>query len=189
MNMKTSTVRTGRTALMVQCALFAALIAAGAFIRIPVPVVPFTLQFLFTNLAGILLGKKGGTAAVGAYLLIGLVGVPVFTGGGGLSYIFQPTFGYLIGFLIGAWAAGAIVEKRGFQTKNLLLAGAVDLAIVYVLGLVYYYLIMLFYVKDPVGIGVLFMTGFVMAVPGDIVLCILSVILAKRLRPVIRLER
>ena len=56
--MKTSTVTVSRATLTVQCALFAALIAAGAFIRIPVPVVPFTLQFLFTNLAGILLGRK-----------------------------------------------------------------------------------------------------------------------------------
>lgn len=185
--MKTSTVTVSRATLTVQCALFAALIAAGAFIRIPVPVVPFTLQFLFTNLAGILLGRKGGTAAVGAYLLIGLVGVPVFTGGGGLSYVFQPTFGYLVGFLAGAWIAGAIVEKKGFSAKSLLLAGGANLAIVYILGLVYFYLIMLLYVKEPVSIGVLFMTGFVMAVSGDIVLCILSVILAKRLRPVVRM--
>ena len=101
--------------------------------------------------------------------------------------LYTSTFGYLVGFLAGAWIAGAIVEKKGFSAKSLLLAGGANLAIVYILGLVYFYLIMLLYVKEPVSIGVLFMTGFVMAVSGDIVLCILSVILAKRLRPVVRM--
>ena len=61
---------------MALVALFAALVAVGAFIRIPVPVVPFTLQFLFTNLAGLLLGAKRGAAAAGVYMAAGLIGVP-----------------------------------------------------------------------------------------------------------------
>jgi biotin transport system substrate-specific component len=51
--------------------LFAALVAVGAFIRIPVPVVPFTLQLLFTTLAGLLLGGKNGAISVGVYLFLG----------------------------------------------------------------------------------------------------------------------
>ena len=88
---------------MVLFALFTALIAIGAFIRIPVPFCPFTLQLLFTTLAGLLLGSRRGAASVAVYVLLGLVGLPVFTSGGGPSYIFQPTFGYLIGFIGGAW--------------------------------------------------------------------------------------
>ena len=56
----TNTQRQTNILAMVQCSLFVALIAAGAFIKVPLPVVPFTLQILFTNLAGILLGKKYG---------------------------------------------------------------------------------------------------------------------------------
>ena len=54
-----------KTQNLVLCSLFVALIAAGAFIKIPVPVVPFTLQFLFTMMAGLLLGGKLGAGLCG----------------------------------------------------------------------------------------------------------------------------
>ena len=69
------------------CAIFTALIAIGAFIRIPVPVVPFTLQFLFTTLAGVLLGSRLGATSVVLYIALGLLGVPVFAEGGGPGYM------------------------------------------------------------------------------------------------------
>ena len=100
-----------RTKEMVLFGLFTALIAIGAFIKIPVPVCPFTLQLLFTTLAGLILGSRNGACSVGLYVLLGLAGVPVFTEGGGPSYIFQPTFGYLIGFIAGAWLTGWISEE------------------------------------------------------------------------------
>ena len=83
-------------------ALFVALIVIGTFVRIPVGGDYYTLQFLFTLLAGLVLGEKLGTLSVTAYVLLGLLGVPVFASGGGLAYLFQPTFGYLIGFILQA---------------------------------------------------------------------------------------
>lgn len=64
-NMKRKT----RTKKLILCSLFSSLIAIGAFIKVPIPVVPFTLQFLFTNLAGLLLGRKLGSASVGLYVI------------------------------------------------------------------------------------------------------------------------
>ena len=93
-------------------ALFTALIAVGAFIRIPVPMWPFTLQTLFTTLAGLLLGPRYGTLSCVAYMVLGLAGLPVFTGGGGPQYIFQPTFGCIVDFAVGAWVGGT-VGRRG----------------------------------------------------------------------------
>ena len=72
-----------RTKNLMYCSLFTALIAVGAFIKIPIPVVPFTLQFLFTTLAGLLLGSKMGAVSVIAYMVLGLVGLPIFPEGGG----------------------------------------------------------------------------------------------------------
>lgn len=95
------------------CALFTTLTAVGAFIKIPVPVVPFTLQFLFTTMAGLLLGKRLGALSVAVYVALGLAGLPIFAEGGGLGYLFRPSFGYLIGFCAGAWVTGAIAEKGG----------------------------------------------------------------------------
>ena len=65
-----------KTKQLVFCSLFTALIAVGAFIKIPVPVVPFTLQYLFTMLAGLILGPRLGTISVTAYMLLGLAGFP-----------------------------------------------------------------------------------------------------------------
>ena len=91
--------KTKNGALMLcMCAIFTALTAVGAFIKIPIPYMEFTLQFLFTTLNGLLLGGKWGAAAVGAYVFLGLVGVPIFAEGGGFFYVLKPTFGYLIGF-------------------------------------------------------------------------------------------
>ena len=63
---------------MTMCAMFTVLITAGAFIKIPIPVVPFTLQFLFTLMAGLLLGGRLGAISVALYALLGLAGLPVF---------------------------------------------------------------------------------------------------------------
>ena len=97
-----------KTKSMVYCGLFTALIAVGAFIKVPVPVVPFTLQYLFTMLAGLLLGAKRGAIAVLAYMLLGLAGLPIFTEGGGLWYVLKPSFGYIIGFVLGTYVTGRI---------------------------------------------------------------------------------
>ncbi|MFB0918657.1 MAG: biotin transporter BioY, partial [Clostridiaceae bacterium] len=63
--------------------LFSALIAVGAFVRVSIGIVPVSAQFVFCALAGILLGPKKGFMSVALYLIIGLAGIPVFTGGGG----------------------------------------------------------------------------------------------------------
>ena len=68
---------TSKTKTLVYCGLFTALIAVGAFIKIPIPVVPFTLQYLFTMMAGLLLGPKLGAMAVTFYMLLGLIGLPI----------------------------------------------------------------------------------------------------------------
>ena len=70
-----------KTKGVIYCGLFTALIAVGAFIKIPIPVVPFTLQYLFTMLAGLLLGSRLGTVSVLSYMLLGLAGLPIFFGG------------------------------------------------------------------------------------------------------------
>ena len=167
--------------------MFVALIIVGAFIRIPVPLVPFTLQFLFTMLAGLLLGGRLGAVSVGVYIVLGLLGIPVFAEGGGLSYVLKPSFGYIIGFAVGAYVTGKIANqtvKPGY--KRLLAANFIGLAIVYTFGMVYYYLISDFYLGTPIGLWPLFLYCFILAVPGDIVLCILGAVLGKRLNPVIK---
>ena len=175
-----------RTRSMVYCALFTALIAVGAFIRVPVPVVPFTLQYLFTMLAGLLLGSKRGAVSVAVYVLLGLAGLPIFTEGGGLGYIFKPSFGYLVGFCVGAYLTGYLAERMQHPTfGKYLAANLAGLAVVYAFGMVYYYLICNYVIDTPIGIWPLILYCFLLAVPGDIALSILGAIIARRVRPVV----
>lgn len=174
---------------IILCALFVALITVGAFIRIPVPVVPFTLQFLFTTLAGLLLGGKLGLVSVSVYVAMGLIGLPVFAEGGGLFYVLKPSFGYIVGFAAGACVTGAIASQAARPGyKRLFLANFAGLGIVYLFGMLYYYLMSNFYLGTPLGLWPLFLYCFVLAVPGDIALCVLSAMLAKRLIPIVKKE-
>ena len=174
---------------MMMTAMFVALITAGAYIRIPIPVCPFTLQFLFTTLSGVLLGAKLGAAACGVYVMLGLVGLPVFTSGGGIGYVSEPTFGYLLGFIAGAYLTGYIVHK-GEITLTRLLAGAFSgLMVVYAFGMAYYYAVSRFWLGTPIGVWPLFLYCFILAVPGDIALCIVSAMLGKRLVPLTKMRR
>lgn len=172
---------------LVLMALFTALIAVGAFIKIPIPVCPFTLQFLFTMLAGILLGGKYGSISVALYILIGLIGLPVFAEGGGFAYVLNPTFGYLIGFVVATFVTGTIANKTETPSlKRMFCANFIGLGIVYLFGMIYYYIIYTFYMGTHIGVWTLFLYCFILAVPGDICLCILSAFIGKRLIPVLR---
>ncbi|MDU2109201.1 MAG: biotin transporter BioY [Peptoniphilus rhinitidis] len=171
---------------LVLCSLFVALVIVGTFIRIPIPVLPFTLQLLFTMLAGLLLGPKLGATSVIIYIILGLIGIPVFTEGGGIGYIFKPTFGYIVGFAVGAYATGKIANKeKNPSMRRLLIANFIGLFIVYAFGMIYYYIISNFYLASPIGVKAIILYCFVLAVPGDIFLCFLGAMLGKRLIPMI----
>ncbi|MGN1140391.1 MAG: biotin transporter BioY [Oliverpabstia sp.] len=175
-----------KTTNLILCSLFTALIAVGAFIKIPVPVVPFTLQFLFTTLAGLLLGSKKGAISVVAYMILGLAGLPIFSEGGGFWYVIKPSFGYIIGFCIGTYVTGLIAERMKEKTvPRYMLANFVGLLIVYAVGMIYYYIICNYVIDTPIALGPLFLYCFVLAVPGDICLCILAAALVKRVKPIL----
>jgi biotin transport system substrate-specific component len=123
--------------MMVLSSLFAGLTAVGALIVLPFPVVPMTLQTFFVLLSGILLGAKGGALAQALYVLMGLLGLPVFAGGtGGIQTIFSPSFGFLLGFIAAAWVEGRVVELDRWNDSpwRYVLACASALVIIYGFG-------------------------------------------------------
>ena len=124
---------------LLYAALLCALTAVGAFIKIPLPFypVPLSLQTLFVMMAGVLLTPRYAFLSQFAYVLLGLVGLPIFVGGGGLGYVVQPTFGYLLGFLIGAPVCSALVRRlHGIRFAPLLCSLACCL-IINVAGVLY----------------------------------------------------
>lgn len=180
-----------KTRNMILCAMFVVLIAAGAFLKIPVPVVPFTLQYLFTMLAGLLLGPRLGALAVAVYVLLGLAGLPIFSQGGGLGYVFQPSFGYLIGFILGAWVTGAMARRgTGLPSMGRLLgANLAGLAVVYLCGMAYCWVVTNYYLDTPLGLWPLLLYCFLLAVPGDLFLCVVGAMAGRRLLPLVGQER
>lgn len=173
---------------LVMCALFSALIAVGAFIKISIPLDPFpmhfTLQFFFVLLAGFLLGSTRGLLSVGVYLILGLVGIPVFAAGGGIAYVLRPTFGFLLGFALAAYVTGLIARKAPRQRYGwLLLAALAGMMAYYICGMVYFYVISNYVIHMPVTWPVVFVNCFLITVAGDAVLCVLAALLARRLRP------
>ncbi|WP_341349205.1 biotin transporter BioY [Clostridium tetani] len=180
-----------KTNSLIMCALFASLVAIGAFIQVPVPFMDyFTLQFLFVVLSGLILGPSKGAVSVGVYVLMGLCGLPIFAAGGGLTYIIKPSFGFLLGFILSAWVAGFVSNKlKEYTYKNMLIASFTALITVYTVGIIYKYFILNYYLSTKVEWLALLMSCFPIDIPGDVFLCILGAYLAKRLNTIVRLSK
>ena len=174
-----------QTKKLVQAALLAALTAVGAFIRFPLGAMSFTLQDMFTVMAGVLLGWKWGAASQAAYVVLGLVGLPVFTQGGGLSYVFQPSFGFLLGMIPAAAVTGLIAGNKG-EPKRVIPACFLGLAVMYLIGVPYMGMILNLYMGKGLSVWTIVKTGLLVYIPGDtlkvIVVAIVSPALCKALR-------
>ncbi|MBR0150122.1 MAG: biotin transporter BioY [Synergistaceae bacterium] len=165
--------KTGRLTL---CALFAALIAIGTHIKIPTPLLPLTFQTFFVVLAGLVLGGKYGALSVCVYVIAGLAGLPVFTGSA-----LNPTFGYIIGFIPGAWIAGYIAERFRPCFTVWMLGALSGMAVIYAFGIPYYYVMSKYYLGNELGAKTLLMYFVLMPLPGDVVKSVLAGIVVKRL--------
>lgn len=151
---------------MTYTALFAALTAVGAFLRLPMWPVAVTLQFLFTAMAGVLLGAKYGALSQAVYVAVGLIGIPVFTMGGGVGYVFQPSFGFLLGLIPAAAVIGA-VSKPSASPRRICLACLTGLGVLYLAGLPYMALILNVYLgRDMTAWDILY-KGMLLFLPGD----------------------
>ncbi|MBU5483951.1 biotin transporter BioY [Clostridium sp. MSJ-11] len=169
---------------LILVAMFAALTAIGAFIKIPIPYIPFTLQYLFCALAGVILGSRLGALSQIVYVSLGLLGVPVFTEGGGFDYIFKPTFGYLIGFIVAAYVIGKIrenVKELTFTKATLMML--LGLFFVYFFGVIYLYIIFNLYLGKNVSFYFAFFYGFVVCIAGDLVLTIFGAYISVKILP------
>jgi len=169
---------------MTLISLFAALTAVGAFISIPIYPVPLTLQTLFTLLAAMTLGSVMGASSQIIYVLLGVIGLPVFAGfKAGIGILFGPTGGFLFGFIISAYVIGKIIEVK--KEKNIFyyfLAGIIGTVILYIIGITQLSLI------TGIGIKKAIVVGMLPFLPGDILKVIAASFISSKLRTVIRLK-
>ena len=166
-----------------ECALFVALMTAAAFIQIPFPLVPLTFQTVVCVLAGLLLGAKKGAISMTVYMFIGLIGLPVFTAGGGIYYVLKPSFGYILGFIVGAAVAGLIAGKAGLPLWRYIVGALAAFLANYAVGIPY--CIVAAHFLGVENLTALFITGNLIYMPKDAALCTLAAILARKVCPVI----
>lgn len=164
-----------KTAEMTKMALMVAMNCVSAYIIIPLPfsLSPLALQTLIVNLTGYVLNAKQAFMTMLVYLLVGLAGVPVFTGGSaGPGKLFGPTGGYIIGFLVTAvFLAYFKGEKYNFK-RYALLGCVIGIPLIYVFGVVQLKLI------TGMGWDKAIMTGALPFIPLDIVKCLAAAVIA-----------
>jgi biotin transport system substrate-specific component len=126
---------------------------SGVFIEVAIPVPPLawpidwshvptyslgvTLQIGAILLVGCMAGRNAAALSQIAYLILGLSGFQIFAQGGGLGYLREPTFGYLLGFLPGAWICGHIAFQQHRRLDNLIMSCLWGLGAIHIVGLVY----------------------------------------------------
>lgn len=164
-----------KTAEMTKMALMVAMNCVSAYIIIPLPfsLSPLALQTMIVNLTGYVLNAKQAFMTMLVYLLVGLAGVPVFTGGSaGPGKLFGPTGGYIIGFLATAvFLAYFKGEKYNFK-RYALLGCVIGIPLIYVFGVVQLKLI------TGMGWDKAIMTGALPFIPLDIVKCLAAAVIA-----------
>jgi biotin transport system substrate-specific component len=169
---------------MIYASMFGAATAAGAYIIIPLPPVPITLQTLFLALAAVLLGGRLGALSQIIYVLLGVIGLPVFAGGkAGFGVLIGPSGGYLIGFIAGAYVIGKLTEIS--KRPNAVMLGvyiAIGYLVVYLLGVCQLILIARFTVLKALTLGV------VPFLIGDLIKIIAVVIIALNIRDKVKVR-
>lgn len=180
-----------KTKNLVLCALFAALMAVGANVSpfLMIGGVPVTLQLMFAILAGGVLGSRLGAISMVTYMLIGLMGAPVFAQlKGGPAQLLSPTFGFIISFIAVAYVTGKLVGDKVKATKKSYITAAVlSLALNYVIGTNLMYIAFRFWTDAPEGFSYLVAWGWMGAyLPLDIAVTVVSFSLVPKLKTALK---
>jgi len=173
--------RSKTTQYLTLSALLCALLAVLSQIHIPLPPVPVSLSLLAVHLCGALLGWRWGAAAVCCYVALGAVGVPVYAGfAGGVSILFGPTGGFLLGYILCALAVGLLSQRLGFSRRSLCLSMAAGTLLCYGTGLVWFSL------TTGASLAASFSACVLPFIPGDVIKIALAAALCLRLQKPLR---
>lgn len=173
---------------IVYVALFAAIISVCSLISIPIGTIPVTLQLLGICLASGFLGWFRGTISVVIYILLGLIGIPVFAGGtSGFAKLASPTGGYIIGFIFTALIIDLAVKFFGRKLYVLIIAMVLGVLVCYAFGTAWF---MILYNSSPdksIGLGSALSMCVIPFLPFDAIKIAVSAVLVNRLHKFIKL--
>lgn len=126
---------------MTQIAICSALLCISAYITIPLPIlpVPITLQLFAVVLVALLLKPKYALTAQLIYTLLGIIGLPVFSGGkGGIGILLSPTGGFIIGFLIISFLVSLFKGKNQSLVRYIIISVFIGIPIAYICGISFF---------------------------------------------------
>lgn len=176
-----------KTVEIIYAGLFAAITAIVAQISIPLSFtpVPITFQILSVCMAGAILGSKLGGLSILIYDLIGIIGIPVFSGfEGGFSIVVGPKGGYIIAFPIAAFLIGYIVEHSSVNKKfTSFIAMLIGLALIYIIGMVQLAIV------TKMGLLKAFYAGVMPFIPLDLVKIVVAAIITEPIKKAINLSQ
>jgi biotin transport system substrate-specific component len=166
-------------------ALFAGLTAIGAFVSIPLGDVPITLQTLFVILSGLILGPKLAALSQIIYVILGLIGIPIFANfTGGPQSVLKPSFGFLIGFIFAAFIVGKIANTgEKINKKRIWAAAFAGTIVIYLFGLPYMAFILNKIMAKNLPTSVILKTGCIIFLPGDALKTVISSLTAIKVLP------
>lgn len=190
MTNKTFTQEKIKTKYLTLIPLFTALTAVGAFIKIPLGPIPISFQVIFVLLSIILLGKYAYISQV-IYLLLGLIGLPIFTSGGGALYFLSPTFGYIIGFVVSSYIGGHAISLDKIKSfKKLFLLSVLNTIIIHAFGVSYLYILQNFLIKDSsISLFNAIKYGSLVFLISDLFWCFIAASIGTRLIKILRIYK
>lgn len=177
--------------LLVQTSIFIALITVGARIQIPLPIYDYyTLQFTFVLLAGAMLPIRYAFMATVTYVVLGLIGIPVFAGGGGLDYFLRPSFGYLLAFIVTATTVAYLFTKyKPTKIWQYYSINTVGIVLTYTLGLLYKAMIVNYYLNKALSFKIIFVSALAFDIPADFVMILFLSFFEGKILKVLRVAR
>jgi biotin transport system substrate-specific component len=169
--------------------LFVALMVISSYIVIPIGPVPITLQIFVVLLAGILLGSKLGPMSIIAWMLLGIIGLPVFNQGqGGAVMLVGPTGGFIVAFVVMAWFVGYCTESnKGDSIKFMALVMVIAIVICYVLGIIGFKLSFAYFLHKPMTWTKAFVLAVAPFLPFDIIKAVLASFIGVKVRSALQM--
>lgn len=161
-------------------AILLSLLVVCSKISIQIGPIPITLQTFAVIIIGFILKTKKALILFLTYIIMGIIGIPVFSGGGGFDYLLKPSFGFIIGFLLSALITGINSNKKIFT----FIQGFLGLFIIDIFGLLYMYIILNYYMQLDKDIVYVLQAGLTPFILKDSISVLIASLAYVRLKPI-----
>ena len=168
-------------------ALMLAILIVCSQLAIPIGLLPITLQTFAVLMIGLVLPPRYASMTILVYLVIGLVGLPVFSGGsGGLGSFLSPSFGFALAFVPTTYLLSSYIRKFNSEKLTTLILGiGLSTVLLYTIGLLYMFFIFTNVLVIETGFTHVLQIGMLPFIPGDILKSVLAIFIYRRLKPIL----